>query len=102
MIKDIKFKYTKAEMFAVLELYERTVLTDKSDDIMDRLLLSLLLVVYKRIRKMTIDVKDKYTLKYSAPEAIAYVLYFKDVTPTSPYEDRLIKLTISDTDRKLL
>lgn len=99
---DVKLKYNKSEIFAVLALYERTILTDDSKDIEDRLLLALLLGVYKRIRKMTIDVKDKYTLKYTAAEALAYMIYFKDVAAANAYEQRLINITIEQTDRKLL
>lgn len=101
-MKELKFKYNKSEMFAVLDMYERTVCNDESKDIEDRLLLALLLNVYKRIRKMTIDIKDKYTLKYKPEEAIAFALYFKDVVASSVYEKRLINLTITETDRKLL
>ena len=101
-IQDLKFKYSKSEIFAVLDLYERTVCLEQSRDINDRLLVAILLNVYKRIRKMTIEIKEQYTLKYKPEEALAFALYFNNAIAYNVYEKRLIYLTIAETDRKLL
>lgn len=99
---EVKFKYTLSEMSAIRELFERTVCNDDSKEPEDRLLVAVLINVYKRIVKNMLDVKDKYTLKYKPEEAIAFVLYFKDVAALGIYENRLINMTIEQTDRKLL
>lgn len=99
---DVKFKYNQSEIFAVIELYERTVCQDKPQGAEERLIAALLLNVYKRLRKITIDIKDKYTFKYKPEEALAFILYFSDVSARGVYEHRLIQMTIEQTDRKLL
>lgn len=75
-MKDIKLTYNQSEIFALQELYERTILRDSPNDIEGKLLISILLNVYKKIRTKTIELKPKYTIKYTITEAIAFMLYF--------------------------
>lgn len=101
-MKELNFKYNKHEFFALRDLYERTVLQDDSKDINDRLLIALLMNVYKRIYSKSFELKEKYGLTYKPEEAIAFMLYFKDTQTLDIYEQRLINMTLATTDKHLL
>lgn len=102
MTKGIVLKFSKREYFTLLELLERTILQDASKTAEDRLLIAILLNVYKKVHNKAIELKDKYTLTLKAEEAIAFYLYYREIEPITIYENRLILITIEATDKHLL
>lgn len=102
MKKEITIKYKANEFMLLKELYERTVCVDMSKDIEDRLLIAVLLNVYRKIYKQAVEMKSKYSLKYRAEEAIAFILYFNGYPAQNIYEQLLINATIEKADRTIL
>jgi hypothetical protein len=94
----LKLTYNQfTSLFAMLNV----ALQDRPVSMQDKLIYAIMVCLHKKIYRMAVDVKNKYSLKLTSEEAIAFWLYYqeKPLAYTS-MEGNLINIIWNNIDQK--
>jgi cytosine/uracil/thiamine/allantoin permease len=97
----IVIKLTHSQFFSMLKAHEAIVIPDEPTVMGEKLVHVLMLEIYQKLYQKAILSKKEYSLKLSAPEAIAFWLYWQGQRFDCVHQANTINQVIAAIDRKV-